>query len=106
MLTHRKSGQSFPTYGYLIWRVFEGGSSLLLRHVTSGFSVFHVKNVEGDSPGRARLPNNLKHFPKLRRVAIDVVKLHTSRAGPWIWVSPRLGYLTSEICSPIINQSR
>ncbi len=77
MLTHRKSGQSFPTYGRVIWRVLEGGSSLLLRHVTSGFSVFHVKNVEGDSPGRARLPNNLKHFPKLRRVAIDAVKLGT-----------------------------
>src|ERR1700740_24230 len=25
MLPHRKSGQSFPTYGHLNWRVFGGG---------------------------------------------------------------------------------
>jgi hypothetical protein len=108
MLPHRKSGQSFPTYGYLIWRVLEGGSSLLLPHTTSTCSGFHLKTVDGDSPGRARLPNNLKHFPKLLRVAIDAVKLGTysRRAVDMRITTARRGYLTSEICSPIINQSR
>jgi hypothetical protein len=52
MLPHRNSGQSFPAYGYLNWRVLEGGSSLLLRNTTSTCSGFHLKNVRDKMVGR------------------------------------------------------